>query len=535
MMTTARRSSRAAGDALVRVLGSVTVFLLGAAPAMLAEEPVAGQPIHGSSPADVPRGVPADDPFPRTYADPAVPLLQLPTRFRSRRTTANIDAGVDDTVEVLDVTGSGCLRHLWFVFAEKDLADLDIEITVDGAETPQVRMPFRSFFGTLLGFEDYHVASAGIVNFPNFTVTNDPLIPAKASPGWNCHLPIPFSTGCRIRLHGKSPKHGAAMIDWQQYREPVDLTPLRFHAQRHLAEPASPASPFPILETEGVGFLAGYVMGYRQKDHGDMVFHNSGTRMLIDGETDPHVISGANVEDDFGFSWGFNQYQTPWAGCPHRDNRGRNDQDGVFYRFFGPDPVVFRSSLLFTSNARPDDYEAVSYYYKVPHTGAPVVETPAEWTVVGLFADGADLESFQRPADDVIRQLSRPELPEALRIGAADHPLRRLRSDHGWLRLEHLSQHRPAYPPTDHSFYARTTITSGEDREATLRLAFDDWAIVWLDGTKLATLDHSGGFETARLPVVLKQGDNQLVIKTNNRQNADRLIWAIHCAIEPVP
>lgn len=535
MKATARRSCRTAGDVFVRVLGGVAVTLLGAVPAIPAEEPGDGTAIHASSPAMAARGMPVADPFPAAYADPAVPLLQLPTRFRSRRTTANIDSGVDDVVEVLDVTGPGCLRHLWFVFAEKDLADVEIEITVDGAETPQVRMPFRSFFGTLLGFEDYHIQSAGIVTFPNFTVTNDPLIPAKASPGWNCHLPIPFSTGCLIRLYGRSPKHGAAMVDWQQYQEPVELTPLRFHAQRHIAEPASPAEPFPILEADGVGFLAGYVMGYRQKDHGDMVFHNSGTRMLIDGETDPHVISGANVEDDFGFSWGFNQYQTPWAGCPYRDNRGRTDQDGVFYRFFGPDPVVFRSSLLFTSNARPDDYEAVSYYYKVPHTGAPIVETPAEWQVAGLFADGADVESFQRPADDLIGQLSKPEPPATLRFGAADHPLRTLRSDHGWLRLEHIIQHRPAYPPTDHSFYARTTIMSAEERHVTLRLGFDDWAIVWLNGTKLATLDHSGGFATARLPVVLASGGNQLVIKTNNRQNTDRLLWAIHCAIEPGP
>ena len=110
-------------------------------------------------------------------------------------------------------------------------------------------------------------------------------------------------------------------------------------------------------------------MGWRQKDHGDMVFHNSGTRLLIDGQTDPHVICGCNVEDDFGYSWGFNQYQTRWSGCPYRDNRGRNDQDGVFYRFFGPDPILSHSSLLFTWNARPDDNEAVSYFYKVPVHG----------------------------------------------------------------------------------------------------------------------------------------------------------------------
>jgi hypothetical protein len=422
---------------------------------------------------------------------------------------------------------------LWFVFAEKQLDDLDIEINVDDAEEPQVRMPFRSFFGAMLGFEDYHIASAGIVNFPNFTVTNDPLIPPKASPGWNCYLPIPFAKSCLIRLHSKSPKNGGAMIDWQQYRENIDLTPLRFHAQRNISTPASPTKPFRIVETEGVGFLAGYVMGWRQQDHGDMVFHNSGTRMLIDGETDPHVICGANVEDDFGFSWGFNQYQTQWAGCPYRDNRGRNDQDGVFYRFFGPDPVLFRSSLMFTSNARPDDYEAVSYFYRVPQSKAPRVNSPTDWLAIGLIADGADFKTFQQPADDVIRQLSQPELSATIRVGSTDHPLHKLKSEHGWLRLEHTTHHRPPYPPTDHSYYVRTTLHSDDDHQAVLRLAFDDWAIVWLNGTKLATLDHAGGFQTAMLPVSLNQGDNQLVIKTNNRQNTDRLIWVINCAIEP--
>ena len=468
--------------------------------------------------------------LPRTYADPAVPLLQLPTQFRSRRTTANIATSGDDAMEILNIKGAGCVRHLWFVFGEKELGDLEIEITVDGVDEAQVRMPFRSFFGTLLGFEDYHINSAGFSNFPNFTVTNDPLIPPRASPGWNCFLPIPFSMSCLIRLHSKLPKNGAAMIDWQQYPQDVELTPLRFHSQRHIATPASPAEPFTIAKTEGTGFLAGYVMGWRQKDHGDMVFHNSGTRMLIDGEADPHVICGCNVEDDFGFSWGFNQYQTQWAGCPYRDNRGRTDQDGVFYRFFGPDPVLFRSSLLFTSNARPDDYEAVSYFYRVPQTKAPAVNSPTEWSVVGLFPDGGDINSFQQPSEELVRQLSLPTLPDIVKVGAAEYPIYNQKSERGWLRLEHIVQHRPPYPPTDHSYFARTVLHSDIDKKATLRLAFDDWATVWLNGKQVATLDHAAGFDTALLPVALIKGDNQLVIKTNNRQNTDRLIWVLNCA-----
>ena len=105
-----------------------------------------------------------------------------------------------DQDQIQDIDFDSQLRGL-FEEAEKQIEDLEIEIHVDDAEEPQVRMPFRSFFGALLGFEDYHVASAGIANFPNFTVTNDPLIPPKASPGWNCYLPIPFARSCVIRLH----------------------------------------------------------------------------------------------------------------------------------------------------------------------------------------------------------------------------------------------------------------------------------------------------------------------------------------------
>lgn len=43
--------------------------------------------------------------------------------------------------------------------------------------------------------------------------------------------------------------------------------------------------------------------------------------------------------------------------------------------------------------------------------------------------------------------------------------------------------------------------------------------------------DHSRGFDTALIPVQLKGGDNQLVIKTNNKQNTDRLIWVINCCL----
>ena len=273
-------------------------------------------------------------------------------------------------------------------------------------------------------------------------------------------------------------------------------------------------------------------MGWRQRDRTDMVFHNGGTRLLIDGQTDPHVICGHNVEDDFGFSWGFNQYQTAWAGCPYRDNRGRLDQDGVFYRFFGPDPIPFRSSLIFTSAARPDDYEAVSYFYKVPGSKAPSFVAPQDWQVVGPFPDGKDLEAFKKPADEFVRQLSQGGWPDKLTVGTKDLTVHKLTPKYGWVRLEGVYQTRYPYPRMDQSVYVRGTLTSGSKRRAKLRLGLDNWAIVYLNGQQVAVLDHSEEFDVAKIPITLNKGTNQLLIKTNNQMNRERHLWAIHCAVE---
>jgi hypothetical protein len=273
-------------------------------------------------------------------------------------------------------------------------------------------------------------------------------------------------------------------------------------------------------------------MGWRQRDHNDMVFHNGGTRLLIDGQTDPHVICGHNVEDDFGFSWGFNQYQTPWVGCPYRDNRGRTDQDGVYYRFFGPDPIPFRSSLIFTSAARPDDYEAVSYFYKAPGSKAPPIVTPQQWQAVGPFPDGHDLDAFRKPADDLVKNLSQGDWPGKVTLGGEELATHDLKTVFGWVRLEGLYQTRTAYPRLDASIYIRGTVSSATKRPATLRLGLDNWAMVYLNGQQVSMVDHADEFQTVKIPVTLNEGENQILIKTNNRMNRDRHFWAIHCAVE---
>ena len=79
-------------------------------------------------------------------------------------------------------------------------------------------------------------------------------------------------------------------------------------------------------------------MGYLRKSF-DMVFHTGGMTMLIDGATDPHVIRGHNVEDDFGFTWASTTRLGGWVVHGMRTEVGPIGM-GLLC-FFGPDPIAF--------------------------------------------------------------------------------------------------------------------------------------------------------------------------------------------------
>ena len=103
----------------------------------------------------------------RTVQDPAVPMIQLPMKFKSRRTnTATVPKTTPEAyyVDIFDVEGAGCIRHIWFLFAK----GRRIEITVDGAEKPQVDMPLKSFFGIIHDWTPYFIDNAAFNVLPNY-------------------------------------------------------------------------------------------------------------------------------------------------------------------------------------------------------------------------------------------------------------------------------------------------------------------------------------------------------------------------------
>ena len=446
-----------------------------------------------------------------TVQDPAVPMIQLPMQFRSRRinTFADKNTGLKDYYDIMDVKGSGCVRSMHLLFDE----GRRLEITVDGAQTPQVAMPMKPFFGIMHDLTAYHVDNPAYTVLPNYGTPGVP-----GNPGYNLYLPIPFSTSCRIRLYLDEANDGRGVyttVDWHEYAENSLLTPFRLHAEHHLYTPAPPRNQtYGMAEVSGTGFVAGVVLGVKQRDDTDMIYHTSGMSILIDGETDPNVIRGVNMEDDFGFSWGFHLHESRWNGVPYHHWGGRVDQDGVIYRFFGPDAIAFDSSLSFRNGSRLDDIETVTYYYKIPETQAAPILTPNEWLFTGLYPNANDWQTFNSPED--VEQL--PLDRWVGHFAERKYFIRTVRANRGWLDFR-FSGIDPDFG-WDHfvnqSMYAGSSLHCDSDREMVVRLHFDDWLILWVNGKKVQALRHESGFETARISVWLKKGRNDFLIKTNN-------------------
>ena len=454
----------------------------------------------------------------RTMQDPAVPMIQLPMKFKSRRTnTATVPKTTPEAyyVDIFDVEGAGCIRHIWFLFAK----GRRIEITVDGAEKPQVDMPLKSFFGIMHDWTPYFIDNAAFTVLPNYETPQMP-----GNPGYNLWLPIPFSQSCRIRLYVDQPPDGrvnglhgsvCTMVDWHQYEDDSSLTPFRFHAEHHLYKPA-PArnSTYQIADVDGTGFMAGVVLGSRQRNYTDMIYHTGGMSILIDGENQPNVIRGTNMEDDFGFSWGFHVKNGRWIGSPYHKWGGHLDQDGVIYRFFGPDPIAFDSSISFSCGSRDDEIETVAYYYKVPDTESSPVVTPTQWLISGFYENGDDWDNFNT-AEEIE---SIPLDQWTAHFSDDTYFIRKVSANRGWIdfRFSGIDPQLHAGHFAGRSMYASAILDSDVDKDMTLRLSFDDWFKVWVNGQLVGTWQNDSNFETIRIPVQLKKGRNEFLLKSNN-------------------
>ncbi len=436
-------------------------------------------------------------------SDPNFPLIQLPATFDSHRSTKRVDLAGGQEYELINAEGPGCVRHFWITTTAPD--GLELEIACDGVEQNQVKMKMHQFFGVLMGKEPYRIESAPIK-----------LLPRN---GYNSYFPIPFQSSCKIVLRNTAQQKAQlwSMVDWQKYESNVTVTPYRLHALFSEEKPAEPLGTTLLGSLGGKGFVAGMFHAIERHDMRDMIWHTGGDTWLIDGETNPHVIRGIGSEDVFGYSFGVYKDLSQWTGGVHAVGENANTSEIVAYRFFGPDSIAFKSSMVLRFGTRANDIESVLYYYQAHDTKCAV----------------SNSESF-----------SLEKLPEQVENGTAgqwDWGHRKLstikvESEHTWVDFARWFRRNQVgntgTQPDKCAAYATTVITSPAERKVKLRLGFDDWMKVWLNGKPLATLHHDDGIKVSEVPALLERGDNRLVVRLSNFDNTEWRCWAFSCVIE---
>lgn len=457
-------------------------------------------------------------------SDPNFPLVQLPADFQSNRTTKRFNPSKGEEIEILNAMGPGCVRHFWITTTANATgrnSNIRIKIYCDNNETAAVDMKLNQFFSVLLKDEPYRIESAPIKVLPKS--------------GLNSYFPIPFQKFCRIILiNPDDTKPGIwSMVDWHSYDKETEITPYRFHASYREESPAEELGTYLIGDIPGRGFVAGLSMGIRRTDFKDIIYHTGGDTWLLDGEMNPHVLRGIGVEDFFGQSFGFNLDNSQWSGCPFVDVNGDKCAEGVAYRFFGPDCVSFKSSLVLRMGSRANHTESVIYYYLDESIDKiQKIKTPEKWILSGPFEckTKEDFDKTEFPEKPV------SEWPASWEWGNRTLKSVELASEHSWIdftrRFRQNKNGNTGTHPVDAAAYAQTIINMDAERHCSLRIGFDDWIKIWVNGALVSYLQHDNGFAVENIPVNLKKGENTILIKLSNKDNIEWRCWAFSCVIE---
>lgn len=329
-----------------------------------------------------------------------------------------------DTAVLADITGAGCIKHIWMTTRCYDpmyLRKLVLEMYWDGENNPSVRVPLGDFFGV------GHAISRHYVSLPLSIVFGDKRGPkGPFAGGMNCYFPMPFGKRALIQLINQSNepvKNLFFMIDYEIYEEEIPEDVGRFHATFNIERPCKKIvyesdikDPAPwelpgknltgeenyvILEAYGTGHYVGCVLSIDNFDASNQVYTWPGEgddMIFIDGEKWPPSLHGTGTEDYFGGAWGFpsGEYSGPYHGISLGSDVQEHFGKWTLYRFHIEDPIRFQKSIKVTiehghANDQGNDYSSVAYWYQLePHKDLPELppvelRLPRRWPEHGLW------------------------------------------------------------------------------------------------------------------------------------------------------
>jgi hypothetical protein len=473
--------------------------------------------------------------------------LNLPVDGISKRVTQRPEIAAGETIHLFNQSGPGCIRHWWLTYSrgrnratDKDWAhQMRLRFFYDGASEPAIDMTLAQYFMILLEKDVFQIDSAAIKVLPKNAL--------------NSYFPIPFQE-LRIELENQGPRKVKVwfMADWQQYPATTALTPLRFQIVHRRESPAEPFGSIQMADLNGSGFIAGMVQAVKVLDNTDAWFHTGGDTFLLDGETAPNPLRGVGGEDVFNMSYGVWPVQNDWVGAPLIERPGKDDPlgsryDGIMYRIFGPDPIHFSTSASLRFGTKANHIESLIYTYLDPEP-APSILAPREWKVAGPF-ECRTFDQFERkewPEESpenwpdehladfgvyVSNLRNAPQGPTTFEV-----PLT-IPYEHGWCDFVRTyrgrGQTNMGAQPVEASAYALGTIEVPKAGSYDLRLGFDDWIKVWIDGERVYQGRHDNGFAEAATEVELPAGEVPVLVKLANFDNMQWRLWAFALRLEP--
>lgn len=294
---------------------------------------------------------------------------------------------------LLEENSAGCINHIYWTFVHDDdhgdAEILNVRNNVfrgfvfrafwDNSEIPSIEVPLGDLFGVCNG-QFRPVRSLAFTANTGARGRED-----HATWGFNCYLPMPFHSGCRLEIVNEGNYDGRIWyhIDYELFNNssciPENAGLLHAFWNRenptkpeklHLGRNLSGKGNYKLLDIKGKGQLVGYFLTVVNLnptwwgEGDDMIF--------IDGEEFPPSIHGTGSEEIFGGgACPDEEYTGPYTGFHCIENRSGYRWYGVngMYRFFITDPVRFRSSIKVTvehghANDLANEYCSVAFWYQ---------------------------------------------------------------------------------------------------------------------------------------------------------------------------
>ncbi|NLP10320.1 DUF2961 domain-containing protein [bacterium] len=367
-----------------------------------------------------------------------------------------------ETRIVLHEKQAGCIKHVYWVYIEGDDREdrrlnlfhgVVLRAFWDGSDKPSIEVPLGDFFG---------VSNDQVRPIHSLAFTTNPGVESSVQLTWgfNCYLPMPFSSSAKIELQNQGNVEANLWfhIDYELYPRPVDIPSHagRLHAWWNRAHPTQrtvgaaeesqagrPAGGdnYRILDADGDGQFIGYFLTVVNFEHAwwgegdDMVF--------IDGETYPPSIHGTGTEEIFGGgACPSQEYTGPYTGFHCVENRSGYAHHGTngMYRFYLTDPIRFKKSIAVTlehghQNDKANDYSSVAFWYqlginqnlqKLPpldeRTLAALV-APQAVNTEGLFSDSVEV-IFKLPTQGAVIRYTLDDTEPTMESAVYSQPIR---------------------------------------------------------------------------------------------------------------